>query len=87
MRELPTPTLTIYTGETRRLILQYIILVDETPEGLERYGAKITETETGDKVLVRDLTTSVKTISALIKMLEVNSVTPTGLMDVLADWL
>lgn len=87
MRELPITTLAIRTEGTRRLMLQYIILVDETPEGIERYGVKISEMETSDKALVLDLTIKVRNIYALIKKLAVNTVTPTGLMDVLADWL
>lgn len=87
MRELPITTRAVRTEGTRRLTLQYIILVEETPEGLEHYGVKVAELETGESASVLKLTTRVPKIYGLVEKLAENTVTPTGLMDVLADWL
>lgn len=87
MRELPIAARTICTEENCQLRLQYAILVEETPDGLEYYGVKITEESTCDERSVSNLTMSNRKICDLIETLANNTVTPIGLMDVVADWL
>lgn len=87
MRELPITTRTAHTENHRRLTLQYSILVEETPNGLEHYGVRITEWSTAVSTSAFDLTMSVQKIYDLIETLANGTVTPIGLMDVLADWL
>lgn len=87
MRELPITTRTIHAEDNRPLTLQYIILVEETTDGLEHYGVKITEASTAASASASDLTMSVQKIYELVETLANATVTPTGLMDVLADWL
>lgn len=87
MRELPITTRTIQKEDNQSLTLQYIILVEETTDGLEHYGVKITEVSTAASASASDLTMSVQKIYELVETLANATVTPTGLMDVLADWL
>ena len=87
MRELPVMARTVRTEEDRQLMLQYAILVQETPDGLEHYGVKITEESATDSAAVFNLTMSVPRIYGLVELLENSTVTPIGLMDVVADWL
>lgn len=87
MRELPITTRAASMEGSRRITLQYIILVEETPEGLESYGVKVTELETGESASALKLTTRVPKIYGLVEKLAENTVTPISLMDVLADWL
>lgn len=86
MRELPIMARTVRT-EGCQLTLQYAVLVEETPDGLEHYGIKITEESTFSSVSVSNLTMSTPRIFCLIEMLANGAVTPIGLMDVIADWL
>lgn len=87
MRELPITTRAVRTEGNRRMTLQYVILVEESPEEVEHYGVKVTELETGESASALTLTTRVPKIYGLVEKLAENAVTPTGLMDVLADWL
>lgn len=87
MRELPITTRTAQTEDGRRLTLQYIILVEETRSGLENYGIRITGAESGGSTAAPGVTMSVEKIYGLIETLASNTVTPGGLMDVLADSL
>lgn len=87
MRELPITTRTAQTEDNHRLMLQYSILVEEMPNSLEHYGVRITEWSTAASASALDLTMSVQKIYDLIETLANGTVTPTGLMDVLADWL
>lgn len=87
MRELPITTCATRMEGSRRITLQYMILVEETPEGLESYGVKVTELETGESTSALKLTTCVPIIYGLVEKLAEHTVTPIGLMDVLADWL
>ncbi|WP_369282028.1 DUF6514 family protein [Oscillibacter sp. GMB15532] len=87
MRELPITTRTIQTEDNRRLTLRYILLVEETAEGLENFGVKITEAENETNATAPNLTMNTQKIYGLIGTLARCTVTPTGLMDVLADWL
>lgn len=87
MRELPITTRTVRTEENRQLTLQYAIIVEEMQDGLEHYGIKITEESSSDSASVSDLTMSAPKIYDLAALLANNTVTPAGLMDVVADWL
>lgn len=87
MRELPIAARTICTEENCQLRLQYAIVVEETPDGLECYGVKITEESSSNEESVFNLTISNRKICDLIETLANNTVTPIGLMDVVADWL
>lgn len=87
MREFPIATRVIHSPENRRLTLRYAIWVEETPDGLETYGVKITEEETAADALAPGLTMCAQRIYGLTETLANGTVTPAGLMDVLADWL
>lgn len=87
MRELPITKRKTRAEDGRRLTLQYTILVEETLDGLEHYGVKITEVETATSASVANLTMNGQKIYDLVKKLADGAVTSTGLMDVLADWL
>lgn len=87
MRELPITTRITQAEGNRRLTLRYILLVEETVQELEKYGVKITEEENITNATVLDLTMNAQKIHSLIETLARCTVTPTGLMDVLADWL
>ncbi len=87
MRELPITACTVRTEEDCLLALQYSILVEETTNGLEYYGIKITEESTSDSAFAFCLTIYVHKIYDFINRLAKNTVTPTGLIDVVDDWL
>lgn len=87
MREWPIKTCTTHTEDGSALTLQYAILVEETSSGPENYGVKITAVETGASAVAPGITMSDQKIFTLVEKLAENTVTPTGLMDVLADWL
>lgn len=87
MREWPIKACTTHTEDGSPLTLQYAILVEESPSGPENYGVKIAAMETGASAVAPGITMSDQKICALVNTLAENTVTPTGLMDVLADWL
>lgn len=68
------------------LILQYFLLKEETPSGKRKFGVMIQEQTSGEKMLVPNLGTSAAQILRLIRRLADCTVTPTALVDVLADW-
>ena len=89
MRELLLEDRAIETGQ-RTLKCRYSILVGEVPVGsfsCESYGVKIEEKTTGETVELPDLTLSTRRIDELMELLMRNGVTPSGLEDVIADWL
>lgn len=87
MRELPTDSRIVQTEEHLTLKLKYAILVEETPSGLESYGVIVTAAEPPASVSVPGLTMNAQKIYDLVETLARCTVTPTSLMDVLADWL
>lgn len=87
MRELYITTRSIQTESNRPMKLQYAVLVEETPSGLENYGIQITEAEVGSFASAPGLTVSSQRICELTETLARNTVTPVALMDVLDDWL
>lgn len=87
MKEQLVATRTIQAEDGSPLTLQYMILSEEMPRGPESYGVRITEGEGGASSVAPGLTTSNQKIQDLVETLAKNTVTPTGLMDVLADWM
>lgn len=87
MRNLLVTVRPARAERNRQLTLQYIILVAESPDGREDYGIKIIEAKSGSNAVVPNLTVSASKIYSLIETLARCTVTPTGLADVLADWL
>lgn len=74
-------------GNPRRF--HYFLTIDqeETPRlSCENYGVRIEE-EHGDVACVPGITTNAKRIDELMTLLVDNQVGPTGLADVVADWL
>lgn len=67
----------------------YFLTVDQEETAhlfCENYGVRIAE-ESGDDVSIPGLTTSAARIDELMTRLVDNQVGPTGLADVVADWL
>ena len=85
MRDISYTSKLVHTEDGRPLALDYYILVNESEP--EQYGVKIIEKNSGAQALAFDQTTEAQRIYALMDKLSRNSVTPTSLMDVLADWL
>ncbi len=90
MRELLVCTREVRDAEERLHRYTYSVLIDEMDVGpfcCESYGAKIAETETGHVAVAPHVTTSIPRIDELMELLTRNKVTPTGLRDVIDDWL
>ena len=87
MREIPYTSKLAHTEDGRPLALDYYILVNGGGSEPEQYWVKIIEKNSGAQSLDFDLTTDINRIYNLIEQLSRNSVTPTGMDDVLADWL
>lgn len=87
MREIPYTSKLAHTEDGRPLALDYYILVSGGDSEPEQYGVKIVEKNGGSQSLDFDLTTDIKRIYDLVDKLSRNSVTPTGVTDVLSDWL
>ena len=68
------------------LTLQYFLLKERTPFQKEKFGVMIQERSGGEKTLAPNLGTSATQIFRLIRRLADCTVTPTALVDVLADW-
>lgn len=90
MRELLVASECVYGLEGQERKYTYSILVDEMNVGAfscESYGVKIAEQATGHTAMVSHVTTSIPRIDELMELLIRNQVTPTGLRDVIDDWL
>lgn len=87
MREVFIATCRANTERGAALHLDYSILVEETAEDLEYYGTQITERESGASVRCPRITMSAQRIHEFIELLIRGTVTPTGMMDVVSDWL
>lgn len=85
MRDISYTSKLAHAEDGRPLALDYYILVNESEP--EQYGVKIIEKNSGGQALAFDLTTEAQRIYTLVDKLSRNNVTPTSLMDVLADWL
>lgn len=68
------------------LTLQYFLLKERTPFQKEKFGVMIQERNSGEKALAQNLSTSAVQAFQLIRRLADCTVTPTALVDVLADW-
>lgn len=90
MRELLMESKTGEDQEGRVHTFDYYVLVDELRLGedlaCESYGVKVASPEDGETA-IPNITTSLRRIDALMELLTRNLVTPTGLPDVVADWL
>lgn len=89
MRELIVDTREL-RGETAECRCTYSILVDEMDVGrfcCESYGVKIRDEVSGQTAVIPHVTTSIPCIDELMELLLRNGVTPTGLRDVIDDWL
>ena len=87
MRDIPYTSKLAYTEAGKPLALNYYILVSGGGSEPEQYGVKIIEKNSGAQSLDFDLTTDIDRIHGLMEQLSQNNVTPTGVCDVLADWL
>lgn len=88
-KEILVDTRSLEDAEGRLREYGYFILVGEKCVGsfsCEAYGVMIRET-TGESAAVPDITVSAARIEDLITRLIRNTVTPTALADVVADWL
>lgn len=65
-------------------IESYFILMDKGTGGRNRYGVKVRSND--DDAVAPDLTERSERAFDLLDKLARNTVTPTGLLDVLADW-
>lgn len=87
MRKIPYIVKKVQSQEGRPLTLSYAILVSGKDDEPERYGVEIVEQGSGESTKAIDLTMNAKRIYVLLDKLSEATVTPVGLMDVLADWL
>lgn len=87
MREIPYAEKQVRTEEGKMLTLSYSLVVSGGDGEPEFYGVKIVEHSGGGGAQVLGVTVDTERIETLIESLARNSVTPVGLMDVLADWL
>ena len=85
MQDISYTSKLAHAEDGRPLALDYYVLVNEVEP--EQYGVKIIEKNSGEQALALDLTTEAQQVYALVDKLSRNSVTPTSLMDVVADWL
>lgn len=85
MRDISYTSKLTHSEAGKPLALDYYILVNEGEP--EQYGVKIIERNSGEQALAFDLSTDAHRIYELADKLSRNSVTPTTLMDVVADWL
>lgn len=67
------------------LVLQYFLLKEWTPSEKRKFGVMIQERNSGERSLAANLSTSAVQVFRLIRRLADCTVTPTALVDVLAD--
>ena len=87
MRETSYTMKKAYAENGTPLALTYSVLVSDGDNELKHYGVKIVEENSGSHAQALDLTTDAEQIHSLLDKLSRNTVTPAGLMDILADWL
>lgn len=87
MHETKYLTAQAQTEDGRSLNLSYILLKERKADGKDHYGVKVIEESSGNHAEALDLTTDAKRIHELIDKLGRNTVTPSGLMDIISDWL
>lgn len=87
MRVIPYAEKQIIAENGTHLDLSYSIVVIGGDNEPERYGVRITEKNSGHWAQAADLTVDSQRIYDLLDKLVRSTVTPTGLADVIADWL
>lgn len=85
MREIKYIEIKTHDENKRPLTLVYYVLVDKLQQP-EHYGVKVMDKGSGEFSLALNLTTEAKPIYDLADKLAKNTVTPTTLADVVADW-
>lgn len=85
MLETPYAEREVHTEDGAVLNLSYIILAEHNDRKM-RYGVGVMERDSGARAAAPGLTEDRSQILTLIKALARNTVTPTSLMDVIADW-
>ena len=85
MREIKHIEIQTHGENNRPLLLSYFVLVDKLFQQ-DHYGVKVMDNSSGEFALALDLTTEAKPIYDLLEKLAKNTVTPTTLADVVADW-
>ena len=90
MKDLYVQTRTVEGEDGTSHHFDYFVVVGEMEVGgrfaCESYGVKVAEPG-GDTATIPNLTVSVSRIDALMDLLVRNSVGPTGVGDVVQDWL
>lgn len=86
MEQRLVTTRQILSENDNLLTLQYFLLKERFPSGKQKFGVMILERNSGEKVLAPNLSASAVQVSQLICRLANHTVTPTSLIDVLADW-
>lgn len=85
MREIKYIEIKTHNESKQPLSLAYFVLVDKLQQP-EHYGVKVLDKGSGEFALALDLTTEAKPIYDFVDKLAKNTVTPTSLSDVVADW-
>ena len=84
MREILYKQRQAHTEDGRPLHLSYFILTNKGMDGRNRYGVKVRSND--EDAVAPDLTERSERAFDLLDKLARNTVTPTGLPDVLVDW-
>lgn len=83
MREILYKKRQTHTEDGQPLHLSYFVLINKGTDGRNRYGVKV---RSNDDAVALDLSECSERVFDLLDKLARNTVTPTGLPDVLADW-
>ena len=84
MREILYKQRQTHTEDGQPLHLSYLILMNKGTDGRNRYGVKVRSNY--DDAVATDLSERSERAFDLLDKLARNTVTPTGLPDVLVDW-
>lgn len=85
MREIKHIEVQTHGENNTPLLLSYSVLVDKLYQQ-DHYGVKVMDKSSGEFALALDLATEAKPIYDLLEKLAKNTVTPTTLADIVADW-
>ena len=83
MREILYKQRQAHTEDGRPLHLSYFILINKGMDGRNRYGVKV---RSNDDAVALDLSERSERAFDVLEKLARDTVTPTGLPDVLVDW-
>lgn len=90
MRELFVETRTVRGEDGVDHQFDYSVVIGEMEVGgrfsCESYGVKVAERD-GDVAVIPNITVNISRIDSLMELLARNQVGPTGVGDVVADWL